>query len=99
MELSFAICHSWEYQALRFCLQAMFGFELHLMHILSLTQVNAHLWNFNNVIRWQSVSHRLLGKVVHCFLLLFGAQANLLKCSFRNLTVLLKTIEAFKITL
>jgi hypothetical protein len=99
MELSFAICHSWKYQTLRFCLQGMFGFKLHLMQILTLSQVNTNLWNFNNVVRWQSVSQRLLGEVIHCFLLLFCAQAYLLKRGFRNLAVLLKTIEAFKISL
>jgi len=68
--------------------------------MLILIQVNTHLWYFDNVIRWQSVRQRLLGEVSHCFLLLFGAQANLLECSFRNLAaVLLNAIETFEIAL
>ena len=78
MQLSFAIGRSSGHQALRLRLQGMLGFELHLMPTRILTQTNTHLWNFDSVVRWQSVSQRLLGEVVHRLLLLFGAQANLL---------------------
>ena len=99
MKLSFALGHACRHQALHLCLQGMLGLELHLMPTRILTQTDTHLWNFHNVVRWQSVSQRLLREVVHRLLLLFGAQANLLKRCFRNLTVLLETIEAVKITL